>query len=394
MVGDVRSRIATLPDSSVHCCVTSPPYFGLRSYLPDEHPDKCLEIGRESNPDEYVDAMVHVFREVMRVLRDDGTLWLNLGDSYASIGGKSVQGATSARYGRKNAVAQTQATANRYRPCGDYIKPKDLIGIPWMVAFALRADGWFLRGDNIWSKRNCTPESVGDRMTRSHEYVFQFSKSPQYFFDWKAVEEEGDIPAGTRGAKASNARADAARVNSRPPEYWEYTGRRRKRSVWHEITMPYPEAHFATMTPAIAETCIKAGTSEAGVCSVCGTPTVRVLGDRSDAPGRASGNKHRITGDQAGYQPGNHRGYSFPWKPTTQDTVRWHHACHCEPAPCRPATVLDPFGGAGTTAVVASRLGRDSILIELNASYAEMAERRIRSDAGMFCNVEMETGNG
>lgn len=252
--GDAAAVLATLPDGAFHTCVTSPPYYGLRSYLPDDHPDKELEIGLEQTPDEYISRLVAVFREVRRVLRDDGTLWVNIGDSYAStppgnktvgVSAKSGLNGVNGESGRyRETLAAGHATKRDTSKLAG-IKPKDLIGIPWLLAFALRADGWYLRSEIIWAKRNCMPESVKDRPTRAHETLFLLTKRPTYFYDSVAIEEAGDVPAGTRAAKGSGARGAVKDVNGRPPEYWEYTGRRNKRTVWTMATKPFKEAHFA-----------------------------------------------------------------------------------------------------------------------------------------------------
>lgn len=279
LTGDCRDLLGTLPERSVQCVVTSPPYFGLRDY------QVAGQIGREPTPEEYVAEMVAVFHEVWRVLRDDGVLWLNLGDSYAKAGGQRTD-----------------------------IKPKDLIGIPWMVAFALRADGWFLRAENIWAKRNGMPESVTDRPTRLHEHVFLLTKGGRYFYDAEAVKEEGVIAAGTRAAKGGNVRSALKDVNGRPPKYWDYTGTRNLRSVWWIATRPFAGHHFAVMPPEMAELCILAGSR---------------LGD----------------------------------------------------------TILDPFSGAGTTALVADRLGRSAIGIELNPDHTAMGSDRVHADAPLLAEV-------
>ena len=253
MVGDCREALRTLPDQSVHCVVTSPPYFGLRDYGVDG------QLGLEPTPAEFVAAMVEVFREVRRVLRDDGTLWLNLGDSYAtdkkwggSTGGKAAAGLHGLGGGGRN---RTRVG----------LPDKNLIGVPWRVAFALQEDGWYLRQDIIWHKTNPMPESVRDRCTKAHEYIFMLTKSPRYFFDSEAMKEPGVIPAGTKGAKGSAARQAEKGVNARPPEYKIYDGMRNRRSVWTVQTRPFKEAHFATYPPDLIEPCILAG------CPECGT---------------------------------------------------------------------------------------------------------------------------
>jgi DNA modification methylase len=264
--GDCLATLRTLPDGAAQCCVTSPPYYGLRDYGVEG------QIGLEDSPDAYVARLVDVFREVRRVLRDDGTLWLNMGDSYAAGGNGGGN--------KNNTNAGSLTVGRKVAPAG--YKPKDLLGIPWMVAFALRADGWYLRKDIIWHKPNPMPESVRDRPTTAHEHVFLLTKRAAYFYDADSIREE---PIG------ANAR-----------------------DVWTIATQPYSGAHFATMPPALAERCIKAGS-----------------------------------------KPGD--------------------------------TIVDPFGGAGTTGLVADRLGRNALLIELNPTYAAMARERIALDAPLVGEV-------
>ncbi len=313
MNGDCRDLLKTLPDQSVHCVVTSPPYFGLRDYGVEG------QIGLEVSPAAFVAEMVAVFREVRRVLRDDGTLWLNLGDSYAGSWG--AQGRTGQMSDRSVISAQQIAAAAKKQSRtgsiaeGSGLKPKDLIGIPWRVALSLQDDGWFLRQDIIWHKPNPMPESVRDRCTKAHEYVFLLSKSSRYFFDTDAISEPALRPegAGNKTHKGATAYADGDEKMRTKVGLTEIGARdtRNKRSVWSISTQPFAEAHFATMATELAETCILAG------CPVGGT-------------------------------------------------------------------VLDPFGGAGTTGLVADRLQRNAILIELNPEYAAMAERRIYNDAPLF----------
>lgn len=313
IVGDVRERLRDLPDESVQCCVTSPPYWGLRDYGQDD------QIGLEQTPDEYVAQMVDVFREVRRVLRDDGTLWLNLGDSYAGTG-KTGGGDDGARRGSDGygGISPT-GKGTWWSPHGTGLKVKDLVGIPWRVAFALQAAGWWLRQDIIWHKPNPMPESVTDRCTKAHEYVFLLSKSARYFFDSEAIAEP-TLRAGDRagGSKYSSPDADIALGGRHTAATLAglVSETRNRRSVWTITTKPFSGAHFAVMPPDLAELCIKAGTKE---------------------------------GD----------------------------------------TVLDPFGGAGTTSLVADRLKRDAIMIELNPEYAKIAEQRLRGDAPMFVDIEV-----
>ena len=348
LYGDCRQNLLTLAALGVRArtCVTSPPYFGLRSYLPDGHPDKHLELGLEESPDEYVARMVDVFRAVRDVLTDDGTLWLNIGDSYAGSGrgghqgGKStLQGAPDrqdlSRLARRhqrpgNAQREQTPAATGARSTGGGIKGKDLIGIPWMLAFALRADGWFLRQEIIWSKPNPMPESVRDRPTRAHEQIFLLSKSPRYFYDAEAILEPcspntharlaqnvqaqlGSLRAngGTRAdrpMKAVGRKYDPAAGNKNNPSFDAAMAimpeKRNKRSVWNVTPRPYKGAHFATYPPDLIEPCVLAGST-----------------------------------------PGD--------------------------------IVLDPFFGSGTTGQVAKRHGRHWIGCELNEANRPLIEERL-----------------
>lgn len=346
--GDCRERLKELPDASVHCVVTSPPYFGLRDYGVDG------QIGLEATPDAFVAEMVSVFREVRRVLRDDGTVWLNLGDSYTGSGkgGNPEGGKQSTNRGSQTVgvlygtgkTAREAAVTNVTRRNFD-LGPKQLIGIPWRVAFALQSDGWWLRQDIIWSKPNPMPESVTDRCTKAHEYLFLLSKSARYFYDAEAIAEQlaptsidrllqdvesqagsDRVPGKTNGTMKAVGRLSSNMVGTprNHGERWRTAdggvaprGNRNKRSVWTVATQPFSEAHFATFPPSLVEPCIKAGCQTGG-------------------------------------------------------------------------TVLDPFGGAGTTGLVADRLGRDAILIELNPDYAAIAQKRLSDDAGMFASVATE----
>ncbi len=293
--GDCRDVLRTLPDESVHCCVTSPPYWGLRDY------GVAGQIGLESDFNAYIAEMVAVFRDVRRVLRSDGTLWLNLGDSYCANVGT----------GFKPDGGRQRGTLGKTNPFQHPTKPKDLCGIPWRVAFALQADGWWLRQDIIWSKPNPMPESVTDRCTKAHEYIFLMSKSARYYYDAEAIAETSLYAGDTKKGLGTIKEFDPQRQRTSLRGERLVADTRNKRSVWEVATAPFSEAHFATFPPALIEPCIKAGCPKGG-------------------------------------------------------------------------TVLDPFGGAGTTGLVADRLQRKSILIELNPEYAAMAERRIYDDAPLF----------
>lgn len=316
--GDCRQILKTLPDASVNCCVTSPPYWGLRDYGVDG------QMGLEKTPNEYVDGMVEVFQQVRRVLRGDGTLWLNLGDSYATGAGKGRNDTNNK--GNRGTETRETTCPNRMKLPG--LKPKDLCGIPWRVAFALQADGWYLRQDIIWAKPNPMPESVTDRCTKSHEYVFLLSKSEQYYYDAVAIKEQAIDPAREQRCEGQNAYRGQAEIRPRgavkkrksqrrgefngETEAMAATGQnafravtdtRNKRSVWIIATQPYKEAHFATFPRALITPMILAGCPAGG-------------------------------------------------------------------------TVLDPFGGSGTTGEVSESLGRNSILIELNPTYIDLQKRR------------------
>ena len=338
---DALTVLRTLPDECVQTCVTSPPYYALRNYGIDG------QIGLEKTPELYVQRLVEVFREVRRVLRKDGTIWVNLGDSYAGSGKGVWDNPTSKAKEVYVPSASDYATIPK-TPAG--LKPKDLIGIPWMVAFALRADGWYLRSDIVWAKSNPMPESVTDRPTKSHEYIFLLSKSQRYYYDHEAIKEpavNGDPnqPRGSVGVidnPLNGGRRNQDEVGKR-----QYTGfnsrysrrlaelavtrtgglisggtekstlgvsaieKRNKRDVWTVATHPYPGSHFATFPPTLIEPCILAGAPEGGI-------------------------------------------------------------------------VLDPFSGAGTTGMVALRHGRRFIGIELKSEYVEMGRNRIIDDAPLL----------
>jgi DNA modification methylase len=341
MQGDALEVLRTLPDSSVDCCVTSPPYYGLRDYGVDG------QIGLEETPEAYVGRLTEVFMEVYRMLKKNGTLWINIGDSYNGSGKNS--GNTCEMHWVQRTNAASQAT----KPTKvAYLKPKDMIGIPWTLAFALRSAGWYLRQDIIWEKPNPMPENVTDRCTKAHEYVFLLSKSKKYYFDSEAIMEPAaydgrtdtrykggtkDMAGGAHerwprvmqvhpnGAEVRNP-SNLARPKVRgflekegqpglPPSHHGSSiptyPARNKRDVWTVCTKPYAEAHFATYPPELIVPCIKAGCPEGGV-------------------------------------------------------------------------VLDPFMGAGTTAVVARKLNRNFIGIELNPEYIKIADKRLHNELGIW----------
>ena len=276
LVGDVRERLKELPDQSVNCCVTSPPYWGLRDYGNDN------QIGLEQDPEDFINELVAVFREVKRVLRDDGTLWVNMGDSYAGSGkGRNTDGTvSSSALNAKQGTSVGTIMGDLFTgvvPKGT--KPKDLVGIPWMLAFALRADGWYLRQDIIWHKPNPMPESVTDRCTKSHEYIFLLSKSRQYFYDIDAIKEPAKYAGDNRGSRGDARRGTS--MNSVSGTTGEF---KNKRSVWTVTTKPFRGAHFATFPPDLIEPCILAGCPKGGTVldPFFGAGTTGLVAQRND----------------------------------------------------------------------------------------------------------------
>lgn len=379
ITGDCLESLKHLPDNSIHCCVTSPPYWGLRDY------GTIGQLGLEESPDLYVAKMVEVFREVRRVLRDDGTLWLNLGDSYANNG----TGGNGATGGRDKSTLQSQmppigtTPVMRSGPTG--LKTKDLVGIPWLTAFALRADGWYLRQDIIWAKPNPMPESVRDRCTKSHEYIFMLTKSARYFYDAEAIKE----PAVSIDRKkwVDNG-SDKQRGHSR--RHAGFNGRyadrimeegapatRNRRDVWFVATEPFKEAHFATFPRNLIEPCVLAGTSDK-CCASCGTPWKRVLEkyDTGLKQKMADGWDTGEGGHGTFHRDGRESGEAGKPVMATR-TTGWTPNCKCPTTETKPCVVLDPFCGSGTTGVVALKHGRDFIGLELNPEYSEMSRKRI-----------------
>jgi len=374
--GDVFQVLPGLPNESVQCCVTSPPYYGLRDYAVGG------QIGLEATPDEYVTTLVSVFREVRRVLRNDGTVWLNIGDSYAGSWG--AQGHTGQMVDRGITTARGGAFPRRSHtgsiPAGAGYKPKDLLGIPWQLALALRADGWFLRSDIIWAKPNPMPESVTDRPTSAHEHVFLLSKSARYFYDADAIREDA-AKTGTPGHLTSGNGNRHDNHQALAGQGWP-DGRNR-RNVWEIATMPYPEAHFATFPPRLVDPCVRAGTSPRA-CGECGTPWRRVVEREYRSVAQYTPN------ETARFTDGRGRNVARMGDGVDVRTIGWEPTCGHEDG-SGYCVVIDPFAGAGTTGLVALRQERSFIGIELNPDYAEMARRRIRDDAPLL-NTHTERG--
>lgn len=362
-----------LKDASVHCVVTSPPYYGLRSYGIGEG-----ELGLESTPQAYIAAMVQVFREVWRVLRPEGTLWLNMGDSYNAAG----RNGHGTRIGYKQGTNRASATGqDACRPTSPRLGEKQLLGMPWRVAFALQADGWVLRSDIIWDKPSCMPESVQDRPTRSHEYVFLFSKQARYFYDAEAIREPGMTGYSTRSthlysrAREADPRDARGKSMTGQPHADDPTHGRNARTVWIIPSEPFSGSHFATFPSALVRRCLLAG-APTQVCAACGAPwvretahTFRPMTDRSpEKLARASGRKGIDASRNDAMQL---RGYS------DVATLGFAPPCTCTAASV-PATVLDPFCGSGTTLLVARELGHHAIGLDLSSPYLhDIARERL-----------------
>jgi site-specific DNA-methyltransferase (adenine-specific) len=367
--------------------VTSPPYWGLRDYHIGG------QIGLERTPEEYVATMVEVFREIWQVLRDDGTVWLNLGDSYAHgiPGGNCVfeNGRTDGRIFYETDKARGREKRATMAPG---FKPKDLIGMPWRVAFALQADGWYLRSDIIWHKSNPMPESVTDRPTKAHEYIFLLSKSADYYYDATAIAEPSSGTAHSRGGgvhpKSAEMGSGIKQNSSFSMAVRELVSVRNRRSVWTINTEPTPEAHFATFPQALVMPCILAGTSAKGACARCGTPWGRIT-EREKVV------QTGITPKQAGYRAqglasnkstiGRTKAWDADEGKVT--TLGWRPSCKHTDAGIKPCLVLDPFAGSATTLIVAERLGRIGIGLELSAEYIEIAKRRTSQRGLMFTSM-------
>jgi DNA modification methylase len=397
--GDVLAVLAGLPAASVQCVVTSPPYWGLRDYGAEG------QIGLEPSLDEFVAKMVAVFAEVRRVLRDDGTLWLNLGDSYAQNGRAKTAAETEKNIARASdrgydvgSWGASRGSAEGFdrarNTAGNGLKPKDLCGVPWRVALALQADGWWLRSDIIWSKPNPMPESCTDRPTKAHEYLFLLTKSARYYYDAEAVKipvaryDYGKISSGNKGNLDARSLGGSSSGNEGNGIPIETSGKANLRTVWHIPTQPYAEAHFATYPMKLVEPCVKAGTSEKGCCPECGTPWVRVVDTIGVATRPDKTSKYGSPEDDI-------RGGSETLRTrviNTTTTTGWSPGCGCEwrprdvenkrPAPPQPyspipCVVLDPFCGSGTTGLVACQHDRRFIGIELNPTYAALARKRI-----------------
>ena len=405
--GDWIDMLKTLPDCSVQMCVTSPPYWGLRDYQCDG------QLGLEKTPEEYVEKVVRGFSEVRRVLRDDGVLWINLGDSYARDEAKGQHKPGDS--GKQDYIivnGNGRAAGGMSFKNEFVLKPKDIVGIPWRVAFALQADGWYLRQDIIWHKPNPMPESVTDRCTKAHEYIFLLTKQPRYFYDAEAIKEPVTGQSHARAAKGYK-HAFASQFKGSPTDSRHQNGKvipgvgpetapagsgirandsfsaavvdlvsnRNKRSVWTVATAPYSEAHFATFPPDLIKPCIMAGTSARGCCPTCGAPWERILkkvdGENESHHGSDFRNGKKAITANAMHSVGQNDRYAGT------KTIGWQPTCQCERKEPVPCTVLDPFFGSGTTGMVSIELGRRCIGIELNPDYIKLAEQRTNITPGL-----------
>ncbi len=457
--GDAAAVLRSLPAGIAQTCVTSPPYWGLRDYgtgswtggdtdcdhaLPKQVDRKFTngrgegsgdayagsnlrswttrdgttygaecgkcgarrvddQLGLEATPDLYVERLVQVMREVWRCLREDGTLWLNLGDSYANLNHAPGSTQDNSRVGGNSAERWGGIKLNSGKiPPG--LKAKDLVGVPWRVAFALQADGWYLRSDIIWAKPNPMPESVTDRPTKAHEYVFLLAKQPKYYWDADAIREaatpDGIAREGRARLSAYDAPGQTANRRTTSDGAWLEAGRN-ARSVWEVATQPTPEAHFATYPEALVRRCILAGTSEAGGCSVCGAPYERQVERGHDTSSADSAVRTaEVTTTTAQRKLG--APYRRQMAEHPPQTTGWTPSCACGVAPATagaeattgtpvesttrqmavaggapvPQLVLDPFVGSGTTMLVARKHGRRAIGIDLSEEYLAIAARR------------------
>ena len=467
--GDCREVLRRMPAESVHCCITSPPYWGLRQYdiqpliwggadncdhkwnfreiktetysgvhwqhdeggygknrhkkagkkakshqkYVQEKLGFCLKcgawfghLGLEPTPELYVEHLVEVFREVWRVLRKDGVLWLNLGDCYATGAGRVGERPGGGEQGDRWAGSSKTGSPLNYRGrVGPMTQPnrmpipglkqKDLVGIPWRAAFALQAEGWYLRSDTIWHKPNCMPESCKDRPTRAHEYIFLLTKSNRYYYDADAIRKphKHDSLKRVMPHRSATGKSDTSGKVPRPKSegntlnlnQMNHPNGRNARSVWTIPTQSFRGPHFAVFPDRIAERCVLAGTSSGGCCAACGAPWIRIVektGEVSKGGARKISTIRKDQGQNSTFKTGRYLKY---------ETVGWRPSCDCrgEVVPCM---ILDPFGGAGTVGLVAQRLGRDFVLIELGEGYSEMAFKRIVEDMPLLSKARMAAG--
>lgn len=335
--GNAATILRGLPSDSVHCCVTSPPYWGLRSYLDGGTNEE--EIGLEKSFDDYLDRLVEVFMEVHRVLREDGTFWLIIGDRYIGKGDR-----------------------------GNSLQTKQLVGIPWRLAFRLQEAGWYLRSEIIWAKPNPAPESVRDRPCRAHETIFLLTKGAQYYYDRQALKE----PCVSRGGGGDHP----------------WNGRRYLRDVWQmHVAGPDVPGHYARFPLELPLRCIRLGSSERGCCTKCGAFWVREIEHVRILDGQPCDNLGRIRSDDK-HHPTSAMGIGHGRTGARVRTLGWKPTCACNAA-VEPCTVLDPFVGSGTTALAAQRLGRSCIGIDLASKYIGLAKERLEPEVGLWGQIQI-----
>ena len=374
-IGDAKELFKRLPSNSIHCCVTSPPYFGLRTYMPGDHPDRDKEIGIEDNPDDYISSLVEVFSEMRRVLRKDGTAWINIGDTlFSSIKGSGgTNPKTSPRHAGR--LGDTQHFKPRKIHGGSAkIKPGDFIGIPFMLAFALREDGWYLRSPTVWSKRDHhQPESVTSRPTKAYEFVFMLTKTMKYYYDEEAIREKpkpwnaGKLSAPKHGPKKKTDGASDQNVK----QYDKVKGAR-KCDVWEIGVESYSGSHVAVYPKSLPSTCIQLGSSERGCCPDCGKPWVRITEKRKVSYGSAKGKMAGADRSVVGSPRSGREDCSF--NETT--CIGWQPSCKCEAGDPVPCIVLDPFMGSGCTGEAAVDLGRSWLGFDLDERNGRLISKR------------------
>lgn len=347
--GEAKEVLKNIPDNTFHTVVTSPPYWALRDY------DADGQLGAEQTPEEYVVNLVKIMREVKRTLRDDGTLWLNIGDTYNNSSGFCRATNGWDRKGRNSGSADKKALKH------DVVKIKELFGIPWKVAFALQEDGWYLRCDIVWNKTNPMPDGAKDRPTHGHEYIFLLSKKPKYFYDYYGVLE--DTKSTPDRVQTFGAREQEGTFRQDQNRTFEHYGKRNKRSVWETSVSTFRGNHFATYPPQLIEPCILASTSPEGCCADCGSPLVRITEKEKEEANNSKGYELKII------------------------SKGWEKSCDCETTKTKPCLVLDPFSGMATTGVVAFKHLRNYVGIELNKDYLKISRERLYNAGGKNDNT-------
>lgn len=400
MAGNAIDRLRDLPDKSVHCICTSPPYYCLRSYLDKDDPLKAFEIGQERTPTDYIAKLVAVFAECRRVLRDDGTCWIVIADSYARNPARGIKFEKKSDntyiYNRQQVVEQYVRTSI---PPG--LKEGDLIGIPETLFLALRDDGWWVRSRVSWTKNSVMPESIKSRPSSAHETVLMLTKGMDYFYDIHAVAEPStsDHPSGNgfkRDARVSYQETDGS-PRGQDEQWTDVGGTRQLRNVWMINPEPSREIHFAMFPTRLASRCIQASTSKFGCCPLCGAPYRRIVEKTTPDAAHQAACGADLSGGYAGtsvkdYATANAQDASATKARIlvgmkVKRTVGWERTCRCPETalPPTPALVLDPFSGAGSTLLSAVRLGRDAVGIDLHPDYHTSIAAKRLADPKVKC---------